>query len=364
MMKHHGDNNGVTYSPTPAEKLAGQKLQNRWKVENPEFLPEISTGGTFSIPYIVNSDTEGKAFLKAMDYASSFANDSVMDSLYEMIQKYRHERDLLQKCAGMSRIVRLLDCGETHINTSDPFSAVHYLIFELADSDIRAHVGHQENTDFVWTLQMMHQTTVGLQQLHTAKIAHLDIKPSNVLVFGPYGAKLSDLGRSIQCGSPSPFDNYLCAGDSTYAPPELLYGKVPTEWKALRFGCDLYMLGSLVFFLTTGSSMTPLLLERIDKDYHPRYWTDTYDEVLPYVQNVFSQIIQELRESTHTAITSDITEIVKQLCDPCPEQRGLPINKGVSRYSLQKFISKFDLLYKRNLYSFLRTTPLYTETQP
>ena len=50
-----------------------------------------------------------------------------MERLYKTIQNYHHERDLLLKCTGMTRVVRLLDYGETHVNTNDLYSAVFYL---------------------------------------------------------------------------------------------------------------------------------------------------------------------------------------------------------------------------------------------
>lgn len=340
--------------PRPAALLAGMELPMGWKVESASLAPENSTGGTFSIPYIVKSETEGVAFLKAMDYASSFASDSVMERLYKSIQNYYHERDLLQKCTGMSRVVRLLDCGETHVNTVDQYSAVFYLIFELADSDIRAHVHLHDRDDFGHLLQLMHQVTVASQQLHNAQIAHLDIKPSNVLVFGQRGAKLADLGRSIAIGCESPFSSLDCVGDKRYAPPELLYANVRPEWKSNRVGCDFYLLGNLLFFLITSSSLTQLLSNRLgnlNSSLHHRNRSISYDEVLPYVNRVFLQIIRELRNDPRIAFVPEIADLVKQLCDPDPSRRGLPMNRGFNRHSLRRYVSRFDLLYKRNKFS-------------
>lgn len=341
------------HGPRPAAQLSGMELPKGWKVESPSFAPENSTGGTFSVPYMVKSEKGGKAFLKAMDYASSFASESVMERLYKSIQNYFHERDLLQRCTGMNRVVRLLDCGETHVNTNDQYSAVFYLIFELADSDIRAHVHRQEKDNIGHLLQLMHQVTVASQQLHNAQIAHLDIKPSNVLVFGQMGAKLADLGRSIENGQNSPFGSLDCVGDKRYAPPELLYANVRPEWKSNRVGCDFYLLGNLLFFLVTNSSLTQLLsirLESLNASFHHQNRSISYDEVFPYVNRIFLQIIRELRNDPRTAFVPEIADIVKQLCDPDPAQRGLPMNRGISRYSLQRYVSKFDLLHKRNKY--------------
>ena len=61
-----------------------------------------------------------------------------MERLYKTIQNYHHERDLLLKCTGMTRVVRLLDYGETHVNTNDLYSAVFYLILGLSLSRLES----------------------------------------------------------------------------------------------------------------------------------------------------------------------------------------------------------------------------------
>lgn len=364
-MDHPNNNVWLDNGPRPAKQLIGMELQNGWEVENLSSSSETSTGGTFCVPYIVNSKTKGKAFLKAMDYSSSFTGISVMDKLYETIQNFRHERDLLAGCVGMSRVISLIDSGEAHINAQNQYEVVFYLIFELADSDIRAHVNNKENANIGQLLLLMHQVTVALQQLHNAQIAHLDIKPSNVLVFHQKGAKLADLGRSVQNGRTSPFDSLARVGDGRYAPPELLYPGVCPKWETHRLGCDFYLLGNLLFFLLTGLSLTQVLLNRLrvlNEFLHPQFQMVSYDEAFPYVNNVFLQIIRELRSDLESSPVSEIVDIVKQLCDPDPTLRGLLINRGTNRFSLQRLVSKFDLLHKRNKYFHLLCQPITQES--
>ena len=66
-----------------------------------------------------------------------------------------------------------------------------YIVFELASGDIRAEIERLPNFDLAWCLRSLHNATVGVQQLHSKDIAHQDIKPSNVLVFGMDGSKLA-----------------------------------------------------------------------------------------------------------------------------------------------------------------------------
>ncbi|MCZ0937634.1 MAG: hypothetical protein OXJ55_03295 [Caldilineaceae bacterium] len=343
----------------PAERLAGMDLPNGWKVESAHFPEKNSTGGQFSVQYIVSSESGDKAFLKAMDFESSLASVSPTDKLYETIQNFRHERQLNQICESMTRVVRLLDSGETHVDPADPYSAVFYLIFELADSDIRAHVSRQDQDDVGHLLQLMHQVSVASQQLHSAKISHLDIKPSNVLVFRQLGARLADLGRSIVSGQSSPVGSFACMGDMRYAPLELLYANVRPEWKDNRESCDFYLLGNLLFFLLTSSSLTQMLsnrLVKLDSSLHYGNRAMSYDHVFPYVSRTFFQIIRELRSDPRVDYVPEIVDVVRQFCDPDPSQRGLPLNRGASRYSLQRLISRLDLLHKRNRFSHLHST--------
>lgn len=78
------------------------------------------------------------------------------------------------------------------------FTKVFYLIFELADGDIRRHLAVQESLDLAFVLRTLHHVAVGLDQLHRADIAHQDLKPSNVLIYTKeMGAKQGQ--RTLTC---------------------------------------------------------------------------------------------------------------------------------------------------------------------
>ena len=119
-----------------------------------------------------------------------------------------------------------------------------------------------------------------LQQLHSVQIAHQDLKPSNVLVFDDQHSKLADLGCASENETICPRDTLDCAGDYTYAPPELLYRQVSSDWRTRRLGCDMYLFGSMVVFFCTGVSMTHLLLARLAREHFYQNWSGTYKEVL------------------------------------------------------------------------------------
>ena len=342
--------NSQSNSQAPAKLLAGRTLDNGWLVKELIDRPETSTGGHFSTSYIVHSHDGRKAFLKAMDYMRALESPDPAKSLEIMTAAFNFERNLLEKCRenSLSRIVRVLDSGTIAAQKGNPSSVVQYLIFELADGDIRTFMEFEEGLDSAWVLRTLHQAAAALYQLHRVQVAHQDLKPSNVLIFQRNRSKLADLGRAYDLNSSSPNDGLACAGDFAYAPPELLYGRVDQDWRIRRLACDMYLLGSLVVFFYTGVSMTHLLIKRVDSSHHYSEWGDGYDEVLPYLQNIFAQIVRELSQNVPRDFARDITTLVRQLCNPDPRERGHPKNMTAgTKYSLERYVSKFDLLAKR-----------------
>ena len=348
-----------TESP-PAHQLRGKELQNGWKVLRRVVLPDGISGGWNSVSYIVRSDAGQEAFLKAFDYHSQLLSLSPPEKTHEITEKYLYERDILRFCdkEGLNHIVRIIDDGQIYLENNNTSSLVQYLIFEKADTDIRSLVGHAEKSKLAWTLRMMHQTIVATQQLHSKNIAHQDIKPHNLLYFNNMMVKLGDLGSATRRGNPSPNDHWTVAGDRHYSPPELLYGDVPSSWNMRRFGCDFYMLGSLLCFMCSGSTMNAIMSEKLHENFWPRNWTGSYNDVFFFVQNSFLQCINELKMVIHPAIASEVTSVIAQLCNPRPEKRGLPTNQGFNQYSLPRFVSILNRLYKTYELSPWRNEPI------
>ncbi len=341
---------------TLAHTLVGKELSGGWMVEDFVKRPADATGGYFSVAYIVRSTHNGgKAFLKVLDYARAFATNDPAAALEAMVTAFNFERELLERCqrSRLSRIVRIIGDGTFKLGSSDPNNTIQYLIFELADGDIRRFVTFDKNFDEAWVLRTAHEVAAALQQLHNAAIAHQDLKPSNVLRFSKTRAKLADLGRASARGGGSPFDEWSIAGDRSYAPPELLYGHVDSDWKRRRLGCDMYLLGSLVCYLFTGNSMSHRLFSKLDETYHFDNWGEPYKTVLPHLQNVFCQAVRELKTEIRATSAEEIAQCVEQLCNPNPDSRGHPVNirQGFDQYGLNRYVSKFDLLARKAEYA-------------
>lgn len=339
------------YMSVPAQQLVGLLLDNNWTVTNSVSRGAAGTGGNFSYGYLVTNVISGQSgFLKALDFSSALRSQDPARMLQAMTTAYNYERDLLEltKAKGMSRVASSIESGTVNVDPGSPIGNVQYLIFEKADDDVR---GYQATIGFdtAWILRCLHQITIGISQLNSAGIAHQDIKPSNVLVFNRLSTKVSDLGRAVLSDGTSPYESLAIAGDTGYAPLELLYGYCAADWSKHRIGCDLYQLGSMFVFLCTNVTMNALLVTHLPTSLHPMVWQGGFDSALPYLQAAFADAMDDFRSRLPVEIREELLEVVTQLCNPDPLQRGHPKNrKGAANpYSLERYISRLDLLARR-----------------
>lgn len=339
---------------TQAEQLEGKTLDNGWSVIKKITRNEAHTGGHFSTAYIVKNDSGEEAFLKALDYSAALDSSDPARVLQALTEAYNFERDLLEQCKGkrMRRIVRALEFGKIKIG-KDAAGVVEYIIFELAKTDLREQYDKLLNFDYAWKFRALHHIASGIWQLHAAKISHQDIKPSNILIFEGNESKIGDLGRAAAKGKTPPHDNLEIAGDKAYAPPELLYHAIPTDWNKRRFGCDLYLLGSMVVYLFTGLPMNAFLYDNLERKFHFKIWGDTFRHVLPHLRDAYQESIEKIACCIIIKeFESDILNTIKYLCEVDPDLRGHPRNRiGYNNpFSVERFLSKFDILHNRASY--------------
>lgn len=332
----------------PAEKLQGLTLPGDWFVETHVDPPEGSSGSHASECYIVKSPTGERAFLKALDFAKAFDFSDPVLILQAQTSAFMFERDLLDACLRMDRVVTAKGHGTVVVDDSQ-LGQVPYLIFELGDGDVRRRLSELGKVDLAWNLRCLHHVAVGLMQLHSRDIAHQDVKPSNILVFVDK-TKVGDLGSASRLGRNGPYDDLIIPGDRFYAPPELLYGYFSGDWKVRRFGHDLYLLGSMIVFFFTQLSMSTLLFKHLAEPFHPDNWKDTYARAKPYVYDAFTAALDEF--GSHVGepwLRVELIEIVGQLCHPDPDVRGVPSKiRGMGpSFALERFVSRLNNIADR-----------------
>jgi serine/threonine protein kinase len=344
---------------TPAGRLHGVELADGWKVVDRLEPKPGATGGNFSTPYVVERGSD-RAFLKAIDIYKALRQDpkNVLQVLNRVSSEFMYERDLLEACAGrnMDRVVRAITSGEYLVDPADPTSIVFYLIFHLADGDIRAAHDASEHLDLGRIFRSLHDVAVAIQQLHAANIAHQDVKPSNVLTFPETNrvvAKVADLGRASVPAASMRHDQLAFAGDPAHAPPEGLYGAGPPSWEGRR-ACDLYLLGSLGLYLFTGVGTTAAWLDRIEPHMRPGWiggtFAGSFPDALPYIRHAMQHVWNDFPHFGDSDLRSRVLRMLRELCDPDPTLRGHPRDRGGDRYSVARYVTSFDLEAQRSLF--------------
>lgn len=335
--------------PTSAQLLTGLVLDDGWKVVRAIPRAPNATGGMFSESYLVEKADGTTAFLKALDFSSAMKAPDPARALQALTEAFNFERDLLASCRDrrMSRIITAIADGKVQVNNPPDSGVVQYIIFEIADGDVRSQADASNRFDIAFAVRALHHIAVGLEQLHRASIAHQDVKPSNVLVFLLAKlAKLGDLGRAAQVGATPPHEAFVLPGDPLYAPPELEFSHVDPDWKRRRLGSDLYHLGSMAVFFFTGQGFTALLAAELPQIYWPKNWSGTYSEVLPHLREAYGRVVERFAATVHPELRDELVTMVRQLCDPDPALRGHPRNRlnPATHYGLERYISRFNAL--------------------
>lgn len=341
-----------------AHALEGLTLKNKWKVIKRLEPKPGATGGFFSVCYIV-SDGNSDAFLKAINFKAffqMFKGRPIMDILSEQTNAFKFERDLLLRCKAknLSKVSTILDEGE-EILSDFTISNVPYLIFEMADGDMRSRINFNNSVELAWKLRSLHNISVGLKQLHGVEIGHQDLKPSNVLLYQEASiSKIGDLGRSLCADIEAPHEaDGDFPGDFTYAPPEFLYRYIEPDWNKRIRATDLYLFGSLITFYFTGTNMTALIGKNMDQQFRWDRWGGSFNDVKDYLVDGFAKSITEFKASIPIEkLADELGLLLEMCCFPYPEKRGHPITIKLrgNPYDYERITSKLDVLAKKAEY--------------
>ena len=349
------------------QQLRGQHTGRIWTATEQISVEPGMTKGQFSIGYKVSDEQGREAFVKASDMSLALSKEDPVKALLEVTSAHQFERSILEHCQGnrLDRVVIALDSGTLEVTSDGIRDIVFFIIFELADGDLRKFVEIEQGNDLNWVMSTLHSLSVAVSQIHSVQVYHNDLKPANALVFRD-AQKVADFGRATSPAHPVAHDPLLCAGDRRFAPPEQLYYN-ENEATALegflkaRAG-DLYNLGSMMHYLITKRMLTPEILGRMDSAYKPlrsgQGWCDSYEAVLPYWRAAYDAVITEFYDdlpeiwlNRYRFALDEIRDVVTYLCDPDFRLRG-DLSSGQvnhSKLSLERITSKLDNLKARVL---------------
>lgn len=153
-----------------------------------------------------------------------------------------HEVAVLEACSTSTRIVRL----------HQVFESAHemILLLELASGgELQMLLDKDEVPEERQVKRLMRQILDGLVYLHSINVAHLDIKPQNLVLMSefPHGeVKLCDLGISRYISQGADIRDIL--GTPDYVAPEVL------NYEPISLATDMWSVGVLLYVLLTGCS--------------------------------------------------------------------------------------------------------------
>ena len=299
----------------------------------------------FSVNYLVQRG-DCRAFLKALDYSWALhPHQDTPKVLSPMVRAYEQEKNLLTSTRRMSQVVSLITSGHIYAHEGDLSSRVDYLILEKGEGDLRDFDSHSA-FDNALKCRVLHGIALGVQQLHSRRILHRDIKPSNVLIMGEGVHKIGDLGSALVSGDEHPLSELGFKADMSYYPPEILYdGKTPHP----DYATDLYLLGSLGFFMFLTQGITPLLLGKLNAGDRHTKRRGEFQAVLPLLSAAYTEIAKELREKVTREFSeirehpvNDLLSVLERACHPNPLKRGM--KNHTNRFDTQPYVSIFHRL--------------------
>lgn len=336
-------------SPFASANLEGEVLAGKWEVLEPISLPATATGGCFSVSYKVrNVHTGEEAFLKVADMKRLEGVQNQMEMMQRLAEEFNFEVSIFNRCLAASRVVDIYDSGSHTIAGLPPIlNTASYMVFELAIGDIRTAASEISSHENEFTV--LHSVAHALEQIHSLGIAHLDLKPSNVMLFGDSGSKIGDMGCAGLKEHKSPRGEFLIPGDPSYAPPECHEMSLNTlAGFERKKAIDLYLLGSLLFYIFSGQTALSALYESMPDDIEPDVERSLVLE-LAFARSLHVLKEEESISSLSVKDQDYIVSLARELCHPDPRKRGNTQRAFAigSQYEARRYVSKFDYLRKR-----------------
>lgn len=197
----------------------------------------------------VGEGTSGTVF-RAVDHVLS---DAAADELVAVKilrrtaasneQERRLEEAFKARFVKHENVVRVLSCG---VQEGFPF-----IVFELVDGKSLWEVGQDQRFDGEEAAGLMLDAANGVRAAHTAGVAHMDLKPQNILLNAEGRALVTDFGIAVSTGEVVD-DAGQFRGTVAFMAPEQFSGGSGQYSQS----SDLFALGTILIWLLTGEIAT------------------------------------------------------------------------------------------------------------
>ncbi len=187
-------------------------------------------------------------------------------------------------------------------------SAYRYIVTELIDGmTLAAFLDRHDNLPCELVACVSRELCLALDHAHQQGIVHRDLKPENVMIRQDGKIKLMDFGiaRAIEGATMTMTGSIL--GSPAFMSPEHVGGK------DIDFRSDLFSLGGILYFLTTGelpfAGRNPheFLKKIVEGDYIPA------QELNPTVSNEFDAILNRLLQVDPADRYQSVQELLQDL---------------------------------------------------
>ncbi|XP_049778412.1 death-associated protein kinase related-like [Schistocerca cancellata] len=217
-------------SPQKMEKwITQQPIEEHYEVEEQPFAR-----GKYAAVRMCRHRTTG------VRYAAKFLRKRRRSE--DLRPEILHEVAILDACADSPRIVQLHKVFESESDM--------VLLLELAPGgELQMLLDRDEVPEERQVRRLMRQILDGLAYLHSINVAHLDIKPQNLVLtdeFPHCEVKLCDLGISRYISQGADIRDML--GTPDYVAPEVL------NFEPISLATDMWSVGVLLYVLLTGCS--------------------------------------------------------------------------------------------------------------
>ena len=282
----------------------------------------------------------------------------------ESAVEFDHEGELLEALGKSRNVVGLLDSGSStisvRVNDAPLPLLVSFHVMELADAALSELLPLRHEVDWVDKLWLFRDVVAGVHQMHVKGIVHRDLKASNVLLFDTRTrrptAKVSDLGRSRELSRPPRFavDAYPAGrGDRSHAPPEHLWHLGSTDDAALR-RADVYLLGSVLYEIATGQSITSMTLPywgshiRVGGNLNSQDREAGFRAAARHMAETHEAALGLLADETPAEIRRLVVDLVRQMCHPAPvrRERRFRAERNTPAWGLLWAIRRVDIIIK------------------